>query len=359
MARPKGVSTRQLTSEDKKRIRTLAADGKLSRTEIYHRCEKRFTPSQIRYALRAEDDDTHFEGRGRPPLLSDEQTNRLLAYITGSKIGRRATWARISLLSIAILGIQIGYYCVRSTLRRLGYKRYVARRKPPITEKTRKARLQWAEDHENWTAEQWAKVLWTDETWVTGGPHRKQYVTRKSDETWLPDCVVEKHQRKGGWMFWGCFSGIPGHQKGPCLFWEKEWGTITEETYCAHTVPLIDGWVTMCRQQKQTELILMHDNASAHAAAGTREDLRERGVTVMQWPAFSPDLNPIETVWCRMKDYIEDRYGHIEKPSYNQLRQWVREAWEQIDENLIEDLLASMPERCKDVIAAEGRHTKW
>lgn len=362
MGRPKGVFTRQITSDEKKLIRTLYFDGNLTQKEVLLRLRERgkeITPSQIKRAIRSDDDDTHWEARGRPPVLTEEQSNRLIAYVTSSKIGRRATWAHLALISFVTIGIQVGLYCIRSTLRRAGYKRYVARKKPPITEKNRVLRLQWARDHEHWTAEQWSKVLWTDETWVTGGPHRKQYVTRKADEIWDPNCVVAKHQRKGGWMFWACFSGIAGHEKGPSLFWEKEWGTINEETYRDHTVPLIDGWVSLCRSQLHEDLILMQDNASAHTAAGTIQDLSERGVTVMEWPPFSPDLNPIETVWCRMKDYIEHKYGHIEKPSYAQLRGFVKEAWEQIDDDLIKDLLASMPERCKDVIAADGRFTKW
>lgn len=40
------------------------------------------------------------------------------------------------------------------------------------------------------------------------------------------------------------------------------------------------------------DLILMQDGAPGHAAAKTKEDLRERGITVMDWPPFSPDLNP-------------------------------------------------------------------
>jgi len=31
-----------------------------------------------------------------------------------------------------------------------------------------------------------------------------------------------------GWMFWGSFAG---GQKGPCFFWEKEYGGITGEKY--------------------------------------------------------------------------------------------------------------------------------
>lgn len=258
-------------------------------------------------------------------------------------------------MSLTILGIYVGYYCIRSTLRRHGFRRYVARRKPPLTPKHMEQRKKWAEEHVNWTLEQWRCVLWTDETWVTGGPHRKQYVTRRIEEALHPDCLVEKHQRKGGWMFWGCFSGIDGQMKGPCLFWEKDWGTITEETYREHTVPLIDGWVRFCKQSLGEDLILMQDGASAHGAKGTLTDLMERGITLITWPSLSPDLNPIETVWCEMKDYIEDKYGHVEKPSYDQLRDWVHEAWEQIDEKYLRGLLETMPQRCQDVIDAKWR----
>ena len=63
-------------------------------------------------------------------------------------------------------------------------------------------------------------------------------VTRRQGEEEDPTCIVEKYRKKGGWMFWGCFSGVSG--KGPGLFWEKNWGIINEATYREHTVPLIN-----------------------------------------------------------------------------------------------------------------------
>jgi hypothetical protein len=40
----------------------------------------------------------------------------------------------------------------------------------------------------------------------------------------------------------------------------------------------------------------MQDRAPEHAAKNTQENLRERGVIVIFWPSFSPDLNLIKRV---------------------------------------------------------------
>ena len=109
-----------------------------------------------------------------------------------------------------------------------GYRRYKAYKKPPVSEATRHARLQFAREHINWSIEDWAKILWTDETWMTYGHHRPIYVTAKPSEHFDATCVRDRVQRKQGWMFWGCFSG---GKKGPCLFWEKDWGTINSDSY--------------------------------------------------------------------------------------------------------------------------------
>ena len=73
-------------------------------------------------------------------------------------------------------------------------------------------------------------------------------------------------------MFWGCFSG---KEKGPYVFWEKDWGTVNAESYAARVVPLVDGWI---RTKAATPLTFMQDNASAHSASITRAELSGRGI---------------------------------------------------------------------------------
>ena len=129
-------------------------------------------------------------------------------------------------------------------------------------------------------------------------------------------------------MFWGCFHGL---KKGPGIFWEKKWGTIKEESYKERIVPVVDGWIRLQFRESGVELKFMQDSAPAHAAKGTIEELSNRGIQCIKWPAYSPDLNPIEMVWNWMKDWIQDKYDD-ELHSYDALRQAINEAWEAVPE---------------------------
>jgi hypothetical protein len=101
----------------------------------------------------------------------------------------------------------------------------------------------------------------------------------------------------------------------------------------------------------------MQDNTPGHTAQYTREELGLRDISIIFWPLFSPGLNPIETVWDIIKDYIQDYYK--EKLSYDKLRIAVKTAWDMITEDKLAELLYTMHKRCETVIAANGMHTKY
>ena len=68
----------------------------------------------------------------------EAQVNDLIEYIEGSQSRRQTAWNK---LPIVLGWEETSYYCIRNTLWRLGYKRYVAYYKPPILEVNRVKRL--------------------------------------------------------------------------------------------------------------------------------------------------------------------------------------------------------------------------
>lgn len=311
--------------------------------------QTRFTIRQIQGACQVGARSTPKKKSGRPPLLTQAQVEELVEFVCASSTNRRMSFTKLA----EVLDFGVKKQAIRTALLREGFHRRLAMRKPPISEKNRQIRLQWALEHVDWTLEQWYQILWTDETWITGGRHTRTWVTRRAGEEWDPTCIVEKHQRKKGWMFWGCFHG---NTLGPGIFWEKDWGSINQESYCAHTVPVIHGYIELMRRQG-ISLVLMQDGAPGHAAGETKEDLQERGIIIIFWPPFSPDLNPIERVWHIMKNYLQDNYP--ENMSYERLRAAVKEAWEKVGRFELEELIKSMPARCQAVINVGGLFTKY
>lgn len=202
MPRERGIHTPHLKGEDRKRIYILYHDACMTKVQIKQRTG--YTDNQIRTAIR---DPTLKPRSGRPPFLNADQHKELDTFFTASKANRFMTFLE---LSMCLFGGIFGVYSIRSALRRLGFSRRIARRKPPIDEDIRDLRLEWAHLHKDWAFEQWAQILWTDETWVTGGTHRRQFMTRRVGEELNPDCIDERPRKKKGWMFWGCFSGLPG-----------------------------------------------------------------------------------------------------------------------------------------------------
>jgi transposase len=260
---------------------------------------------------------------------------QLIEWVCASAKNRRTPWKDIP----GILAWNCSVYAIQTAFKIEGFARRTALKKPILTEVHKATRLEWALEHIHWTQEQWDQILWTDETWVQPGKHKKIKVTRRVGEVLHPDCVEPKIQRKIGWMFWGSISGL--YSKGPGIFWEKDWGSISLASYCQHIVP------TVCRYCDQWRLTFMQDNASSHSSKESIAELRLRGLCPIFWPANSPNLNPIEALWDWMKDYIQDKYPEIHR-SYPRLQEVVSEAWNSITNNQIVRFRGS--EECNIII---------
>jgi transposase len=59
----------------------------------------------------------------------------------------------------------------------------------------------------------------------------------------------------------------------------------------------------LCPTLKKGDVVVM-DNLSAHKIKGVREEIEACGAKLIYLPPYSPDLNPIEKCWSKIKTYL-------------------------------------------------------
>ncbi len=93
--------------------------------------------------------------------------------------------------------------------------------------------------------------------------------------------------------------------------------------------------------------VFQQNNAKPHTAAITTAWLRSRRVQVLNWPACSPDLLPIENIWSIIKRTIRQRPSQ----TLQLLETYIRQEWDQIP---TPKLVTSMPRRLQTVFERRG-----
>ena len=115
-------------------------------------------------------------------------------------------------------------------------------------------------------------------------------------------------------------------------------------------------------------MFFIQDNAPTHMAAENQDWLEEwthgHGVSVIKWPAYSPDLNPIENLWKLLKNGIcEARPDLSDLPKNDQSKQELIDTavkvWEELKEKVFDAEINSMPNRMRAIVEAKGWYTKY
>ncbi|KAK6754251.1 hypothetical protein RB195_013319 [Necator americanus] len=95
---------------------------------------------------------------------------------------------------------------------------------------------------------------------------------------------------------------------------------------------------------------LVQDNAPAHTSSYTRQKFQEWNIQLLNWPAESPDLNPIELVWGNMKSYIRRRGVR----TISELKSSILAYWEKLTPETCEKYAAGIKRRLRRVIKRNG-----
>ncbi|QRV96284.1 Transposase [Ceratobasidium sp. AG-Ba] len=286
---------------------------------------------------------------GRPRKLNPYATRYAVRLVTNnnSVSTRQATQTLCGLT-----GQSIHPKTVKRALKRAGLVPVKKPQKPKLLQRHANERLAFAEAHQHWTVDDWKRVLWSDETKINRlGSDGVHWAWKRRGEGLNPQMIVPTANFGGGsLMFWGCM-GWNGTGFGCKL--ER---TLTKEMY----MEILGDEFSRSLEylgMEPGEVIFQQDNASSHKAKICLQWFDDHGIELLEWPALSPDLNPIENLWAELKR----RLGEYEEPPNGILELWdrVQDVWNSFGEEYCQNLIKSMPERIALVLEARGRSISY
>ncbi|GFW22931.1 transposable element Tcb2 transposase [Trichonephila clavipes] len=189
----------------------------------------------------------------------------------------------------------------------------------------RTARLQGCREHHNWTEQDWACVLFSDECrFSLSSVCRRQLIWRESGTAYRPENIQENDR-------------YPTYST---MVWA---GIMINGRTRLHVVA--NGTMTGLRYID--EVLLPYVRLFRGA-------VDSEGIQRLVWPACSPDLSPIENVW----DSLERQVGGRSYPPTNKntLIRALTEEWDKLPQQQLDNVVQSMVRCVECCITLHGGH---
>ncbi|GFW01551.1 transposable element Tcb1 transposase [Trichonephila clavipes] len=185
----------------------------------------------------------------------------------------------------------------------------------PLTRQHRTARLQWCREHHNCTEQDWACVLFSDESWLSlSSDCRRQLIWSESGTAYRPENIQEKDR----------------YPACSIMVWA---GIMINGRTRLHVV--VNG--TMTGQRYIDEVLLPHVRLFRGA-------VDSEGIQRLVWPARSPDLNPIENVWNALRRQVAGR--NYPPTNKNTLIRALTDEWDKMPQQLLDNVVQKYGTTC-------------
>lgn len=253
------------------------------------------------------------------------------------------------------LELEVSTRTIDRRLQEAGLFGRVARRKRIFTEVEIKKRLAFAEGYKHWLEKDWERVLFSDEAIVQGeGGHKSGRVwvrrVRGNEEALQSQYIQHTLPHPISINIWACFSsaGVGYSYIYNQSMSAKEYVNIIS----THLLPSADSLFT---ESPREQWYYLQDNAPVHKSKLATKWFHDNGITCIDFPPYSPDLNPIENLW----EDIEKRVEKRQPKTVEEIQDVLAEEWANTSKDVVAALAHSVPQRILAVINAKGNHIQY
>ena len=251
-----------------------------------------------------------------------------------------------------VTGKRISVSTIRRYIHNQGIESYVAVSKPYLSPRNIAARMQWATLHQGWTIAHWSRVAFSDESSFNVKPKTlRKRVWRKVGNRYKTVNLVPTF--KSGYVSISVWAAFSMHGRTPLI---RIAGNLNQYKYKdileKHLVPFAEA-----RHGGFNKFILQQENCGAHRAKSVAAYLEAKGIDLLQWPAQSPDLNPIENAWAILKRRLRESSTY--PSNADSLFAAISDVWDNMPDTYFKNLISSMASRVEYVKRVRGHSTKY
>ncbi|GFV04624.1 transposable element Tcb2 transposase [Trichonephila clavipes] len=221
----------------------------------------------------------------------------------------------------------------------------------PLTPAHRRRRSLWCREHRNWRDNEWGRVLFTDESRfsLSSVSHRILIWRERESRNHLSNIIEGDKYGGRGVLVWG---GIKLGSRTDLHIFDA--GSVNGTRYCNE---ILLPYVRLFKGALGLQFLFMEDNAPCHRTVASEQILESEDIERMNWPARSPDLNPIKHVW----DFLGRRLAARTLPPVmiRELRLALQDELAAMPPQLIDILILSMCRRCETCLEVRGDHISY
>jgi transposase len=240
----------------------------------------------------------------------------------------------------------ISYKTVQRAAHDRGLRPYRRPLTSRLTPRHKKDRFQFAKANRN---KDWSTVVFSDEhkfkQFKGGNPRHDQVWAKSASE--VPPREVEK---------WGLtldvWAGISLQGKTKLGIYEE---TLNAQGYQDILQQILMPQAREWFEDEKSQWELQQDKASCHTAKSTMRFLEQEGIAVVEgWPTKGDDINPMENLWAILDERLESK----KFTNKSSMERAVCAMWKDVDDQLITNLISSVPDRLRRIVKAKGGSIK-